>query len=538
MESNNLIFAQLKKVDIEKRLVYGRAAQEHPDKADEIFDYATSKPNFQKWSDMAKAATDGASVGNVRAMHGKVAAGKLTELTFNDEEQAIDVCAKVVDENEWNKVLEGVYTGFSIGGSYAKRWADESDAKMTRYTADPSEISLVDRPCIPTATFFEVQKADGVVENVEFKQVAEPVTKAEPATEAIPDVKGSFDEVLAFSKYLNESDISMGDALVLLQKVATREDVSQTEGKEKYGNVKFADSKNKKYPIDNADHIRAAWNYINKDKNAAKYSADDLSTIKASIVSAWKDKIDKEGPPSADKAEVATGLKKNLYTCQSLASIVQNLDYMLSTVEAEEAREGDDTDTTARLNDLVTAAGQLLVDMTAEEVAELTANNKDNSDMSGIPVMQMSLAATNLMKRIPDHVAKAGARNNKTDKGHIQTMHDSSVALGADCSAAKAAPSADLQKAEIDSMLQKALAEATAPLQKALADATETIKKLEAIPAPTKISLRAVAKSDDLHAADLLNKEAKPVVDALGKESEVASLIKMAHKQGGQTINY
>ena len=68
-----------------------------------------------------------------------------------------------------------------------------------------------------------------------------------------------------------------------------------------YGNVKYADAKNKKYPVDNEQHIRAAWNYIQKQTNRTGYSASELKTIENNIVSAWKKTIDKDGPPSAQK---------------------------------------------------------------------------------------------------------------------------------------------------------------------------------------------------------------------------------------------
>ena len=159
------LFARITKVDEAKRLVYGRAAEEAVDKAGEIMDYASSKPNFQKWSADVEKDSGGKSLGNLRAMHGKVAAGKLNGIDFNDTDKAVDVCAKVVDDQEWKKVLEGVYTGFSIGGSYAAppvvEKMDGRDVK--RYTALPSEISLVDRPCMTGATFFQVQKADGTL---------------------------------------------------------------------------------------------------------------------------------------------------------------------------------------------------------------------------------------------------------------------------------------------------------------------------------------------------------------------------------------
>jgi HK97 family phage major capsid protein len=65
--------------------------------------------------------------------------------------------------------------------------------------------------------------------------------------------------------------------------------------------TQFADEKNKKYPIDTPEHIRAAWNYIHQDRNRAKYSAEEVSTIEKHIAAAWKDQIDKAGPPAAKK---------------------------------------------------------------------------------------------------------------------------------------------------------------------------------------------------------------------------------------------
>src|SRR5262245_34920579 len=89
-------------------------------------------------------------------------------------------------------------------------------------------------------------------------------------------------------------------AMNTIEAIEKREDVSPESGKGKYGDVDFADERNKKYPIDTEDHIRAAWNYINKSANAAKYSPDDVKSIKRKIIAAWKRKIDKDGPPSAD----------------------------------------------------------------------------------------------------------------------------------------------------------------------------------------------------------------------------------------------
>jgi hypothetical protein len=167
------MFIPICKVDEETRTVYGVATAEKADRSGEICDYASTKPYFQAWSADFSKTTAGKSLGNLRAMHSHVAAGKLTAIDFDDEHKSIEIAAKVVDDAEWQKVLEGVYTGFSQGGKYVRRWTD-TDTNLTRYTADPSEISLVDYPCLASATF-DIVKAGGAAVAKAFKStIAEP----------------------------------------------------------------------------------------------------------------------------------------------------------------------------------------------------------------------------------------------------------------------------------------------------------------------------------------------------------------------------
>jgi len=307
-------------------------------------------------------------------------------------------------------------------------------------------------------------------------------------------------------------------------------------------------------------------------------------------VSAWKDKIDAAGPPAAEKllkafiivddndepvgdqeydSEAAAQealdamddsdglsviekaapvtLKKNLYTCQQLAQVVQSLNYILSSSQYEEERESDDSDIPARLNDAVTGLGQILVDMTSEEVAELTAANKDGNDLSDIPVMQMAASAKELIKRA-EPLSKIGARNSAKDQGSIQGIHDIACVLGAKCvepktgdysnePADKAITADELQKLDIyTTELDKALKVAKEPLEKALALANAEIAKLKATPAPAKAVLRVFGKGEDI-STDMI-KEIAPVLDAGGQEHEPASLIKAMHKQGGTPLKF
>ncbi|MFT4109040.1 DUF6582 domain-containing protein [Propionicimonas sp.] len=65
--------------------------------------------------------------------------------------------------------------------------------------------------------------------------------------------------------------------------IRKRSDVNPERGEKEYGEVPFADPTNHKYPIDSAEHVRAAWSYINKRSNADKYSHKDAEEIRNRI---------------------------------------------------------------------------------------------------------------------------------------------------------------------------------------------------------------------------------------------------------------
>ncbi|HKV25616.1 MAG TPA: hypothetical protein VJN93_13565 [Candidatus Acidoferrum sp.] len=177
------ILAKFFKADESRNEVHGVMAEEAPDKSGEIFDYATSKPYVQAWAAERLAATGGKSYGNVRGQHsGKVAAGKLLSIGFDDQRKIIPIIAKIVDPGEWEKVVQGVYSGFSIGGSYVRKW---SDGRATRYTAKPSEVSLVDVPCMPGAVFTLV-KANGTTEFRPLTGGGSETPRQQPALKFVP----------------------------------------------------------------------------------------------------------------------------------------------------------------------------------------------------------------------------------------------------------------------------------------------------------------------------------------------------------------
>jgi len=157
-----MLFIPLRKVDSGRRIVIARL-DETPDRAGMVLDYESSKPAFQAWSENMRKATSGLSLGNVREMHGLRAVGRVTRMDFLDAEKAIEFEIEVIDDDAMLKIETGILTGVSQGGKYGRRW---HDGMFKRYTAGAvHELSLVDYPCIPDATFSMI-KAGGAEESI------------------------------------------------------------------------------------------------------------------------------------------------------------------------------------------------------------------------------------------------------------------------------------------------------------------------------------------------------------------------------------
>lgn len=139
-----LLYAPICKVDTERREVYGYATTPSVDHQGEVITLEAVQealPNYLRYP-------------TVREMHQPSAVGKGIEATLN--EKGLWFGAKIVDDRAWKKVVEGVYSGFSIGGRILKR--DKDDPKIVK-AIDLVEISLVDRPCNPDARFELIKRS-------------------------------------------------------------------------------------------------------------------------------------------------------------------------------------------------------------------------------------------------------------------------------------------------------------------------------------------------------------------------------------------
>jgi hypothetical protein len=152
------------KVDQERRIVSGFATLDNIDKQSDIVTTEASMSAFSKFR------------GNIREMHQPSAVGKMVSFKedkyFDPESKkfysGVYVSAYVSKgaQDAWEKVLDGTYTGFSIGGRMNK-WDDAYDEKMDcaiRIIKDYDlvELSLVDNPANQFASILSVEKVDGV----------------------------------------------------------------------------------------------------------------------------------------------------------------------------------------------------------------------------------------------------------------------------------------------------------------------------------------------------------------------------------------
>ena len=152
------------KVDKERRIVTGFASLDNLDKQNDIVTAEASMTAFAKFR------------GNIREMHQPSAVGKMvnfkSEKYFDPESKkfynGVVVSAYVSKgaQDAWEKVLDGTYTGFSIGGRMNK-WDDGYDEKSDTQIRiikeyDLVELSLVDNPANQFANIISVEKVDGI----------------------------------------------------------------------------------------------------------------------------------------------------------------------------------------------------------------------------------------------------------------------------------------------------------------------------------------------------------------------------------------
>ena len=151
------------KVDKERRVVSGFATLDNVDRQGDVVDTSASLTAFKNFR------------GNLREMHQPSAVGKV--VSFKEDRyfdpstkkfySGVYVSAYVSKgaQDAWEKVLDGTYSGFSIGGNI-KKYDDKIDSGsdtpiriIKEY--ELHELSLVDNPANQFANIFSIEKVNG-----------------------------------------------------------------------------------------------------------------------------------------------------------------------------------------------------------------------------------------------------------------------------------------------------------------------------------------------------------------------------------------
>jgi hypothetical protein len=151
------------KVDKERRVVSGFATLDNVDKQGDVVDTSASLTAFKNFR------------GNLREMHQPSAVGKV--VSFKEDRyfdpqtkkfySGVYVSAYVSKgaQDAWEKVLDGTYSGFSIGGNIKKfddiynEGMDKAVRMIKEY--ELHELSLVDNPANQFANIFSIEKVNG-----------------------------------------------------------------------------------------------------------------------------------------------------------------------------------------------------------------------------------------------------------------------------------------------------------------------------------------------------------------------------------------
>jgi len=151
------------KIDVERRTVSGFATLDNVDKQGDIVTTEASLTAFQNFR------------GNLREMHQPSAIGRI--VSFKEDRyfdpntkkfyKGVYVSAYVSKgaQDAWEKVNDGTYSGFSIGGNI-KTYDDQYNEDMDKSVRvvkeyDLHELSLVDNPANQFANIISIEKVNG-----------------------------------------------------------------------------------------------------------------------------------------------------------------------------------------------------------------------------------------------------------------------------------------------------------------------------------------------------------------------------------------
>jgi phage head maturation protease len=150
----------------------------------------------------------------------------------------------------------------------------------------------------------------------------------------------------------------------------------------------------------------------------------DAALEKDAAVAAWKKKIDKDGPPSADDGEK---LAKGLYSVANFAQCLESLAWICQAAQADFDWEGDGSPVPAQMREWMQSGVDIFCDMAEEEANELVDSLREQAGEA----IQLVMKGQSMDPKLQlAELNKAGAKFSKETKAamdahaeHLGKLH-------------------------------------------------------------------------------------------------------------------
>lgn len=187
--------------------------------------------------------------------------------------------------------LNAMSFGFRIMGDDGDEWSPDMKQRTLRsLDIHDGDVSVVTYPANPHTSV--AMRGAGMTTEGLASALRVLHTRAASPDEVAALLQQALGYFAAIDDIVDAAQMQVSTALGVPNPDADDDEPARAK-KQPYGDVDYADpgyqsDGKKRYPIDSAAHVKAAWSYINQKGNQASYSADELANIMGRIKAAAK----------------------------------------------------------------------------------------------------------------------------------------------------------------------------------------------------------------------------------------------------------
>ena len=187
------------------------------------------------------------------------------------------------------------------------------------------------------------------------------------------------------------------------------------DGATDYADPGYQADREPRYPIDTEHHIRAAWTFIHRPHNAARYTSAQLEHIKQRIAAAWRATIELDGPPAVAGPRAT---RNTTEVAQRASEVIDGLDRLDEYIAAASSLPG-----TAQQRRLHAMIGELRGHILSPGLADGAQHQPPSADLAPLVAWLAKLAGDimprldALQKRV-DEIARTPMPAQTVVRGH------------------------------------------------------------------------------------------------------------------------